>query len=114
MATSEEVIKGDYGYNIDFTVAYESGTAVNLTGLTIKMDVYNAETGLALLSTAACTTAGYNPVAGECGYTVVTGNFSTAGEYDVELHIYDGSTTSAYRRTVRGLTLKVLDEHPFG
>jgi hypothetical protein len=78
------VPKGDYGYDINFTVKDADAVAYNLTGYTITLKVWSKGVAGLLLS-GACTIV--VAASGTCKYSVAAGNFSVAGTYDAELEL---------------------------
>lgn len=79
------VPKGDYGYDLTFTVNDSSGTAYPLSGYTITLKVWNFGVSGTLLISSACT-----PVvaaSGTCKYTVKNEDFDTVGVFDAELEL---------------------------
>ena len=77
-----DVMKGDYGYDLSFTVTDSGGTPLDLSGGSVWFKTGVANTNTTNLS-GACTivTAG----SGTCTYTVGSGDFNTAGNYQWEL-----------------------------
>ena len=75
-----ELRKGDYGYDINFTVKKSDGTAFDLTDYAsgIKFRVRREDTLVNLLD-GACVVVSAS--AGTCKYTVVSGNFSDVGNF---------------------------------
>ena len=80
----QTITKGDYGYDLNFTVVDSDGTAVNLTSSTITFKMALPDSTTAFLSEEA-TIVGAE--AGTCKYTVADGDMDTAGTYNAELQI---------------------------
>ena len=77
--------KGDYGFNLAFTVTDSGGTAYNLTGYTITLKVWKASApGKLLLEGVGDITVA---ASGTCYYTVASGDFDTLGTYVYELEL---------------------------
>jgi hypothetical protein len=80
--TDLNIVKGTYGYNITLTLTDADGTAVNLTGATIKFKM--AEKDAATLKVDGnCTIL--DAVGGICYYTLVSADTDTAGLYKGEI-----------------------------
>ena len=84
--TSMEFNKGDYGFNITFTLTDASGTAVDLSDgageavIKFKMALLGATS---LTVDGSCTVSDASN--GICYYTVAITNFDTAGIYNAEV-----------------------------
>ena len=79
------ISKGDFGFDLSFTITESDGTAYNLTPYTITLKVWAKGDPSTLTVDAACT-----PViaaSGTCKYTVVTGDFNTKGFYNFEIEL---------------------------
>ena len=77
--------KGDYGWDIPFTITNADGTPKVLTDYTIKLKVWAAEDSGSLLIDTACDIDDAN--AGTCHYTILITNFTTAGDFLGELEL---------------------------
>lgn len=78
------VARGDYGYNLTFTVKDASGTVYNLAGYTITLKVWKPGVpGLIVSGACAIVLAS----AGTCSYTVARGDFDEIGVYHAELEL---------------------------
>lgn len=97
------VPKGDFGYNLNFTVKDDDGTVFVLTAYTITMSVWAVDMPETIVVTGACVID--VAASGTCHYVVVSGDFATAGEYLVTLRL----TKTDKRETTRQYTLTVED-----
>lgn len=91
------VPKGDFGFNIDFTVQDFEGNAFNLTGYTTKFKVWAA--GVPGTTVINGSVAHDTEADGTCHYTVVDGDFDTVAHYKCELQLTKANTqesTMAY------------------
>lgn len=81
MANTENftVVKGSYGYPLNFTLKDSAGVARNMTGYTSKLQVWNPLVPETLLIDAACTWTAI--ASGTCYYTVLNTNFTAAGVF---------------------------------
>ena len=77
--------RGDYGYNINFTVQSSGGVAYNLTGYTIKFKVWKDTKSGILFVNGSCTIT--VAADGTCYYTVVSGDFNEVGIFKMELEL---------------------------
>lgn len=77
------VPKGDYGYNLAFTVTDADGAAYNLTGYTVTLKLWRPMKPGTLVLSKACTID--VAASGTCHYTVASGDFATAKTYAGEL-----------------------------
>ena len=96
--------KGDYGYQIVFTVKDSAGVAYVLSGYTITLKVWRSGMPGLLLS-GACTIM--VAASGTCYYPVVVGNFNRVGIYQVELEL----TKSGVVESTRNYVLEVEESH---
>lgn len=82
--TTINIVQGDYGYPLNFTLQDNDGAAINLTGctVTIKVQKFGSDavkfTGTLTIDSAA---------AGTCHYTVATTDFDEEGRYKAEIQI---------------------------
>ena len=79
-----EVVKGDYGYNLNFSCVDASGTFIDLTNGSpwFKMGVLNS--GVTTLSGACLIDSA---VSGTCHLEVGSATFNTAGTFEWELEL---------------------------
>jgi len=82
-----KIPKGTYGIALNFTVYNNDGTAHDLTDLTVTLKVWKA--GQSLLVNSACSLD--VAASGTCHYTIVDGDFDTAGRYLWELELTKAS-----------------------
>src|SRR3990172_9451908 len=77
--------RGEVGYDINFTVKNNAGTAFDLTGYTITFKTWREGIPGTLIinGTGSIVVA----ASGTCKYTVVEGNTATPGEYLAELEL---------------------------
>lgn len=87
--TTINVVQGDFGYPLNFTLQDNAGAAINLTGCTVslKVQLFNSDavkfTGTLALDVAA---------SGTCHYTVAATDFDQEGRYKAEIQIaYPGN-----------------------
>jgi len=86
------VPKGDYGYQLVFTVQDSAGDAYNLTDYTITLKVWRE--GLpGLIMSGVCTIL--VAASGTCHYVVVAGAFNRAGNYKAELELTKSGTVES-------------------
>ena len=76
-----QVVQGDYGYKIPFTLEDGNGNAVDLTGATLALKVQSAQDPDQTLVTLSGAMAIDNASAGTCHYTPATGDFSNPGTF---------------------------------
>ena len=79
------VAKGDFGFYLNFTVQNSDGTAFNLTGYVVTINVWQDVPRPAALFTGNCPHV--VAASGTCRYLVVTGDFPTKGAYRLELEL---------------------------
>ena len=80
---------GDYGFAIVLTLTDATGTAVNISTATTKS--YNIRKPDQTVSTVTATFVS-DGSEGKLTWTVTTGFFTLAGEYQIEAYVTDGST----------------------
>ena len=79
------VPKGDYGFDLNFTVRDSDGDAYNLTGYTIKLKVWSPNNPSILMVNGTCSIL--VAASGTCKYTVANGDFNSVGNYLFELEL---------------------------
>ncbi len=100
-------VKGDYGYDITFTLTDADGNAVDLTNQTsIVLRLARPEDTTAKLL-GACSVVG-TPTDGICKYAVQSGDFDEAALYDGSIVV----TFSSARQTADGFQIEIKDELP--
>jgi hypothetical protein len=82
--------KADKGYDIIFSLTNSGGTALNLTGYTIKLKVWKPGAPGTLLVDGSCVID--SPTGGTCHYTLTGTDFAAAGRYLAEIELSAGST----------------------
>ena len=95
--------KGDKGFNLNFTVQEDDGTAYNLATYTITLKIWPENMSTEPIVDAACT-----PIvaaSGTCYYTVTATDFTSAGDYILEIEL----TKTGVIESTRHYTLKVED-----
>lgn len=81
----------DFGDDINFTIQDSAGTAINLTGITPKMVLYEmiaGEKNQVFRKDATIVSA----VAGTAKYTVLDGDFAKRTTYSILVELITGST----------------------
>lgn len=91
MATENfTVAKGSFGYNLNFALKDSAGTARNLDGYLVKLQMWAPLVpGTLLIGTDISWT---DDTAGTCYYPVVAASFATVGVYQYAVIPYVGST----------------------
>ena len=83
------IVIGDYGYNLNFTLTGSGGTALSLTAGTALLKV--GKTGINTpIITGTCTIS--NATGGLCYYTVKSTDFTVEGTYDYKIQVFYGGT----------------------
>lgn len=82
-----EIIQGNYGQKLDFTIVDGEGNAVDLTGASIALKVQNSQDENQTLLTLNGSVSIDDAAAGKCHYTVGQDDFATPGKYLGELVI---------------------------
>jgi len=84
MSLASLVVKvkaGSYGRALTFTLKDSNGNALDLSGMTVKLKIWNPKTGAVLLERAVTVTS---PTEGQVSFTPQQGDFDTAGLYYAE------------------------------
>jgi len=103
---SINVVEGDYGYDLEFKVYDIEDNAVDLTGATVRIKIYEPGASSSKISSIAEVTSATE---GECKYTVEEGDFDEAGKvYHVELELDYGNKIV----TAKGVTITVVPQAP--
>lgn len=79
-----QIPRGDFGYNLTFTIQNSAGSAYNLTDYTINLKMWR-EGQPELLLNGSCTII--EAAEGTCYYEVQEGDFSRGGVYLAELEL---------------------------
>ena len=105
--TELTLVRGDKGFDLEFTVQEADGTVFDLTGATVKFKMalpQNAQ----LKIDGLCTIT--DPLDGKCKYTIQDGDLDTSGTYVAELEI----TIGAKVITVTDIIVKIVKDLPQG
>ena len=94
--------KGDYGYNIAFTLYDGSGDVFDPTGyvVTLKVWTYDVPAVLLLTGVGGITSA----VDGKVYYTVALGDFTTEGKFMAEIELTKAGARESFRNHVLHIT----------
>lgn len=84
-----DVVQGDTGYLLNFTLTDATGTVVNLTGSTLTFNAQSvADPSADFAGSMTITSA----VAGTCSYQVQATNFAVPGNWNVQIVVlYTGT-----------------------
>jgi len=83
--TTIYIPSSDMGFNLNFTVKNADGSALDLTGYTIKLKVWRVgQPGLLLLN-GSCDID--SAVDGTCHYTITATDFTSVGTFKAELEL---------------------------
>lgn len=82
--TEINIVQGDAGYPLNFTLTDSSSVAINLTGTTLVFKVQLFNTDVVKFSGNMTID---NAAAGTCHYTVQTTDFDQEGRYKAEISI---------------------------
>jgi len=102
------VYKGDYGYDLQFTITDVDGDPINLTGATITFRVAAYDDSELLVNGSCVIVVAAD---GTCVYTTASGDFDDADDYEAELRIVYGGATPR-RFTIQNMNLKVEEILP--
>lgn len=80
-----QIVRNDYGFNLEITVKQHDGAVLDLTGSTITFTAAPVDSIGTAQATGTCTLS--NPTAGVCKYPVASGDFNVAGEFRAEIYI---------------------------
>ena len=80
-----QIVQGNYGYQIPFTLQDGNGNAVNLTGAALTLKVQSAQDPTNTLITITGTMSIDSATLGTCHYTVANGDFPTPGTFLAEV-----------------------------
>jgi len=90
------VAKGDYGYNLAFSIVNSSGTAYTLTGYTITLKVWKDTKSHVLLVNDTCNIV--SAALGTCTYPVLINDFNNVGVYNMELELTQAGIVESTQR----------------
>ena len=101
----EEIIvpKGDFGYNINFTVTDANDDAYDLTDYTVTLKLWRPSNPGTLILEEECTID--VAASGTCHYTVQSGDFDTTTTYAGELE----ATATGKEESVKKFRLVVSE-----
>ena len=88
--TTITIPKGDFGFNLAFTVTESDGTAQNIGSYTVTLKVWARRVPGNLLLDEACTED--VAASGTTHYTVQDGDFDTVGRFRAELELTASTT----------------------
>ena len=80
----KSIYKGDYGYELSFTIQDSSGTRLDLTSGTILFKAGIVNSGSTTFSGLCVPDIA---ISGTCHYTLTSGLTNTIGVYDAQLNI---------------------------
>lgn len=100
-----KLVQGDTRPSLEFTITKE-GTAVDLTGATVKFYMKNSSTGAVKINGATCSIL--DTVNGVCQYNWTTNDTDTAGSYagEVEVTFPNGSIQTGFKQ----LSITIRDD----
>ena len=105
--TEVTLVRGDKGFDLEFTVQEADASAFDLTGATVKFKMAVSQSG-SLKIDGPCTIT--DPLQGKCKYTIGDTDLDTAGQYVAELEI----TIGAKIVTITDILVKVIKDLPQG
>lgn len=88
--TTITIPKGDFGFNLAFTVQKSNGTPQNIGSYTVTLKVWEKGVSGTLLLEEECTED--IAASGTTHYTVEDGNFDTVGHFHAELELTASDT----------------------
>lgn len=104
--TEIKVVKGDRGYDLNFTLQKSDGTALDLTGTTLLFKAQKHEAAVIKFSGSMAIV---NATAGTCKYTAQVTDFDEIGKYYGEIEVTYGSNQIL---TFTDISIEVLAELP--
>lgn len=93
MATKIDIVAGDKGYVLTFTLQNSDGTPFVITGASLLLKVQKQDAATLAFSGVMVVSSGTGGVA---TYTVVNGNFDTSGKYYAEIEVTNGGLTVTF------------------
>jgi len=100
---TKELQKGDFGFDLNFTAADQSGTELNLSGGSVWFKMGLANTNVTSLS-GACTID--VAASGTCHYTVGSNDLGSIGTYQWELESIFGTTKKITTSRTENIVIK--------
>lgn len=93
MATKIDIVAGDKGYALTFTLENSDGTAFDITGMDCSLKVQKqGESSLAFTGSMTVT----DGAAGMCEYSVAEGDFDDQGSYYAEIEVSGGGSVVTF------------------
>lgn len=78
----------DFGYDINFAVAYANAAAFNLANYNVNLKTWSPTNATPLVN-KSCNV---NTTTGNCNYSITSGDFNTTGIYYAELEATNSNT----------------------
>lgn len=97
-------VKGEYGFDISFALTEDDGTAIDLTGKTVKFQTKNLNSTVKKID-GTCTIV--DAAKGTCKYTVQSTDMNEVGIYEAEAEI---NATGVSSRKIKLGTFAIFDE----
>ena len=97
-------VKGEYGFDIVFTLQEDDGSAINLAGKTVKFQTKNLNDTVKKID-GTCSTIDEN--AGTCKYTVQENDMNEVGIFEAEAELQVAGTSN---RKFKLGTYAIFDE----
>jgi hypothetical protein len=105
--TQLELVQNDKGIDIAFTLQQSDGSAINLTGASLKLKAQHQNTDTLTVDGAMTI---ITAAEGTCKYTTTGTDFTTPGKYDAEIEItFSGGTKI---QTFPNILIEVLPQLP--
>lgn len=83
------LVQGEYGSTLTFTLTDSSGSALNLSGSSITLNVQSQDAGVLAFSHSMTITDAVN---GKCAYLILSGDFTLSGYFYAEISVsYSGT-----------------------
>jgi hypothetical protein len=108
--TEVEVIKGDTGYDINFTLEDSNGNPYDLTTATGLLFRVQKPNGVEALKFSSAMSTVAPLTAGTCKYTVASTDFDQTGEYNAEIQV---TFTGSKVLTFDDITIVAIPKIPY-